>query len=156
MYVRNHVVVPEFAWYFRIRMGWGTGKRPTNVPCCRNLRISLSSVRPLESVSNIPCNYKKMLEFSEYKFLNLAWWAVRSSLNLHKCLVLFNTNRGKTVDVNTEECVIITWPLVKRVAFPLSFPNVFCNSNIETVEVNITVTVLSYSHWLYIKCFNCF
>ena len=50
MYVRNHVVVPEFAWYFLIRIGWGTGNRPTNVPCCRNLRISLSSVRPLESV----------------------------------------------------------------------------------------------------------
>lgn len=42
------MAVPEFAWYFRIRMGWGTGRSPTRVPCCRNLRISDSSVRPLE------------------------------------------------------------------------------------------------------------
>lgn len=47
MYVRNHMVVPALAWYLRIRMGCGTGKSPTSVPCCRNLRISLSSVRPL-------------------------------------------------------------------------------------------------------------
>lgn len=30
-----------------MRMGWGTGRRPTSVPCCRNLRISDSSVKPL-------------------------------------------------------------------------------------------------------------
>lgn len=46
MYVRNHITVPEFGWYFRIKIGCGTGKRPTKVPCCKNLMISLSSVRP--------------------------------------------------------------------------------------------------------------
>ena len=30
-----------------MRMGWGTGSSPTNVPCCRKRRISDSSVRPL-------------------------------------------------------------------------------------------------------------
>ena len=47
MNVRNHMDVPLLAWYFRIKIGWGTGNRPTNVPCCKNLRISLSSVKPL-------------------------------------------------------------------------------------------------------------
>ena len=46
MYVRNHITVPEFGWYFRMRIGCGTGRRPTKVPCWRNLMISLSSVRP--------------------------------------------------------------------------------------------------------------
>ncbi|KAK2182054.1 hypothetical protein NP493_369g04014 [Ridgeia piscesae] len=31
-----------------MRMGWGTGSNPTRVPCCRNLRISDSSVNPLK------------------------------------------------------------------------------------------------------------
>lgn len=48
MYVRNQVVVPLFAWYFRISIGCGTGNKPTRVPCWRNLRISDSSVRPLQ------------------------------------------------------------------------------------------------------------
>lgn len=51
--VLNHMVVPLLAWYFLIRMGWGTGSSPTNVPCCRNLSISLSSVSPLQ------CNQEK-------------------------------------------------------------------------------------------------
>lgn len=46
MYVRNHITVLEFGWYLRIKIGWGTGKSPTNVPCWRNLIISLSSVKP--------------------------------------------------------------------------------------------------------------
>ena len=41
------MAVPALAWYFLIRMGWGTGSRPTRVPCWRNFRISDSSVRPL-------------------------------------------------------------------------------------------------------------
>lgn len=52
MYVRNHMAVPALAWYFLMRMGWGTGRRPTSVPCCRNLRISDSSVRPLRTTIN--------------------------------------------------------------------------------------------------------
>lgn len=48
MYVRNQTVVPEFAWYFRISIGCGTGNRPTKVPCWRNFKISLSSVNPLQ------------------------------------------------------------------------------------------------------------
>lgn len=81
MYVRNHVVVPEFAWYFLIRMGWGTGNRPTNVPCWRNLRISLSSVRPLESdmcavtINKLSMTYtaitNKILSVSVCKFAKL-------------------------------------------------------------------------------------
>lgn len=47
MYVLNHIVVPLLAWYLRIRIGCGTGSRPTSVPCCRNFSISDSSVRPL-------------------------------------------------------------------------------------------------------------
>lgn len=47
MYVRNQSVVPELVWYLRIRIGCGTGSKPTNVPCCKNLRISFSSVMPL-------------------------------------------------------------------------------------------------------------
>ena len=43
----NHIAVPGFAWYLRIRIGWGTGRSPTRVPCWRNLKISLSSVKPL-------------------------------------------------------------------------------------------------------------
>lgn len=42
------MAVPELAWYLRMRMGWGTGSSPTSVPCCKNLRISDSSVRPLQ------------------------------------------------------------------------------------------------------------
>lgn len=44
------MAVPALAWYFRMRMGWGTGSSPTRVPCCRNLRISDSSVRPLPAM----------------------------------------------------------------------------------------------------------
>lgn len=44
------MAVPELAWYFRMRMGWGTGSSPTRVPCCRNRRISDSSVRPLSGM----------------------------------------------------------------------------------------------------------
>ncbi len=40
------MTVPEFGWYFRINIGWGTGNNPTSVPCWRNLIISLSSVKP--------------------------------------------------------------------------------------------------------------
>lgn len=56
MYVLNQRVVPVLDWYFLIRIGCGTGRRPTNVPCCRNFKISDSSVRPLKlytSYSNI-------------------------------------------------------------------------------------------------------
>lgn len=53
MYVRNHMAVPALAWYFLIRMGWGTGSRPTRVPCWRNFRISDSSVRPLIEKHNV-------------------------------------------------------------------------------------------------------
>lgn len=49
MYVRNQAVVPLFAWYLRIRIGCGTGNKPTSVPCCRNRRISDSSVSPLRN-----------------------------------------------------------------------------------------------------------
>jgi len=52
MYVLNHMVVPLLAWYLRIRIGWGTGRSPTSVPCWRNLRISDSSVSPLMDVNN--------------------------------------------------------------------------------------------------------
>lgn len=47
------MAVPELAWYFRMRMGWGTGSSPTRVPCCRNLRISDSSVRPLPGMGGV-------------------------------------------------------------------------------------------------------
>lgn len=43
------MAVRALAWYFLMRMGWGTGSRPTRVPCWRNLRISDSSVKPLEN-----------------------------------------------------------------------------------------------------------
>jgi len=39
--------VPKLGWYLRIRIGCGTGSRPTKVPFCKNLSISLSSVKPL-------------------------------------------------------------------------------------------------------------
>lgn len=35
-------------------MGWGTGSSPTSVPCCRNRRISDSSVRPLSGSRGSP------------------------------------------------------------------------------------------------------
>lgn len=47
MYVRNHMAVPALDWYFLMRMGCGTGRRPTSVPCWRNFKISDSSVKPL-------------------------------------------------------------------------------------------------------------
>lgn len=39
--------MPKLGWYLRIRIGCGTGSRPTKVPFCKNLSISLSSVKPL-------------------------------------------------------------------------------------------------------------
>jgi len=43
------MAVPALAWYLRMRMGCGTGSRPTRVPCWRNFRISDSSVKPLKT-----------------------------------------------------------------------------------------------------------
>lgn len=59
MYVRNHMAVPAFAWYFLMRIGWGTGNKPTRVPCCRNLRISDSSVRPLKNGHTVRFHCRK-------------------------------------------------------------------------------------------------
>lgn len=53
MYVLNQVVVPAFAWYFLIKIGCGTGNKPTKVPCCRNFNISLSSVSPLKWIRDV-------------------------------------------------------------------------------------------------------
>jgi hypothetical protein len=35
--------VASFGWYFLIKIGWGTGSRPTSVLRCRKLKIFASS-----------------------------------------------------------------------------------------------------------------
>lgn len=58
IYVRNQAVVPVFAWYFLIKIGCGTGNSPTRVPCCKNFKISDSSVNPLEQENEKWNSYK--------------------------------------------------------------------------------------------------
>lgn len=85
MYVRNHMAVPALAWYFLMRMGWGTGRRPTSVPCWRNLRISDSSVKPLRTTTTIRLKlfiffYHHLWMFSELSSLA---WPTWDHLGLH-------------------------------------------------------------------------
>lgn len=51
-----------------MRIGCGTGSNPTRVPCCRNFRISLSSVNPLLQLikENDIVKYKKSCYLTEF------------------------------------------------------------------------------------------
>ena len=78
MYVRNHMLVPIFAWYLRINIGCGTGNNPTKVPLWRKLNISDSSVRPLESYHiRRHCKIK-----SNFSIHNFSTWGTKTCRSL--------------------------------------------------------------------------
>lgn len=87
MYVWNHTLVPALAWYFLISMGWGTGKRPTRVPCWRKFRISDSSVRPLKTsrASEKLWQPKFCSQQLGTRGMDFSKWQQRSYLKKHTC-----------------------------------------------------------------------
>ena len=81
------MVVPLLAWYLRISIGCGTGNKPTSVPCCRNFRISLSSVKPLQYSQQL--NHKSVKEYTYWPFYEHRKHNMVSFYCSLKCFFLF-------------------------------------------------------------------
>ena len=108
MYVLNHIVVPLLAWYLRIRIGWGTGRSPTRVPCCRNFRISDSSVRPLYTWCTVITIITSTTHTQTHTslFRTSAWQLHRADIRWHKINTIINTLKNKSQDGQQEVKVI--------------------------------------------------
>lgn len=90
--MRNQAAVPALAWYLRISIGCGTGSSPTSVPCCRNRRISDSSVRPLHRTQhNLYIHTHPHIHTNPHIFIQIHTTSYKS-IHLHIKLIHVHTH----------------------------------------------------------------
>lgn len=158
------MAVPELAWYLRMRMGWGTGSSPTSVPCCKNLRISDSSVRPLQrdrSGTSLACPIDttktaaaQSISLNKHRHSRWPWPPRTHSLHWKKELRRDQTNKKLGKQNNTSSAETVMLSIIFYKVSPRGPPNSSNSANLTELFTHCTALSLQKCTYLSMQIFS--